>query len=332
MCIRDSPCHELTLLNHWRSDQKFFSTGDPAWAIHDSVVYLRGVMDQSPRGFSASNTFAVLPKAARPARKLYLPVYADGVYGDLVIYPSGVMDVSSAAPLEAKSSTSLDGVSFPASPATGHPLTLLNGWQSGQQFGTGSPAFWRKNGVVYLLGSLRAPSGFSSDNFAVLPPGARPARVLYINTEGYGDALERIMIGTDGAMTVLSSQGDNFTSLATISFPAAPATGHTLTLLHGWVSSQGQYQSGDPAYWVSNGIVHLLGSLKQPSGTSTLFAVLPPAARPKHFLWIPTYTNEGTFGRVTINPSGLIFASNFGGNTAAQLYTSLATISYPVNS
>jgi hypothetical protein len=98
------------------------------------------------------------------------------------------------------------------------------------------------------------------------------------------------------------------------------------------VSGQGQYQSGDPAYTVSNGIVHLLGSLKQPSGTSDLFAVLPKAARPAHFLYFAIYTNKGTFGWVTINPTGLIFASNFGGNTAARLYTSLATISYPVNS
>ena len=326
------PWHKLTLLNHWRSDQRFFNSGNPAWAAHDGVVYLRGVMNQFPRGFSASDKFAVLPKAVRPARKLYLTVYADGVYGDLVIHPSGVMDVSSAAPLEAKSFTSLDGISFPASPTTGHTLTLLNGWKSGHQFGTGNPAFWRKNGVVYLLGSLRAPSGFSSNKFAVLPSGARPARVLYINTYGYGGAIERSAIGTNGAMTVLSSQGDNFTSLATISFPAAPATGHKLTLLNGWVSSQGQYHSGDPAYWVSNGIVHLLGSLNQPSGTNVQFAVLPPAARPTHFLWIPTYTNDGTFGWVTINPSGSIFAMNFAGNTAARLYTSLATISYPVSS
>jgi hypothetical protein len=80
-------------------------------------------------------------------------------------------------------------------------------------------------------------------------------------------------------MTVLSSQGGNFTSLATISFPAASATGRTLTLLNGCVSSQGHYHTGDPAYWVSNGIVHLLGSLNQAAGTSTQFAVLPPARR-----------------------------------------------------
>jgi hypothetical protein len=35
---------------------------------------------------------------------------------------------------------------------------------------------------------------------------------------------------------------------------------------------------------------------------------------------------------VTINPSGMIFAMTFAGTTAARLYTSLATISYPVSS
>ena len=113
---------------------------------------------------------------------------------------------------------------------------------------------------------------------------------------------------------------------------ALAAVAGRLAAVSGRVSSQGQYHSGDPAYRVSNGIVHLLGSLNQPSGTNAQFAVLPPAARPTHFLWIPTYTSDGTFGWVTINPSGSIFAVNFAGNAAARLYTSLATISYPVSS
>lgn len=58
----------------------------------------------------------------------------------------------------------------------------------------------------------------------------------------------------------------------------------------------------------------------------------PLLARPAHFLWISAYTNDGTFGWVTITPSGLISAVNFACNTAARLYTSLATISYPASS
>jgi hypothetical protein len=141
------------------------------------------------------------------------------------------------------------------------------------------------------------------------------------------------MITPDGSMTVLSSQGDNFTSLAAISFPAAPTTGHKLTLINGWTSSQSQYGTGDPAYWVSNGIVHLLGSLKEdPSDHSAQFAVLPPAARPAHNQILWTYTNEGTFGFVQILPTGQIYVQNYGSESSAESYTSLANIVYPVSS
>jgi hypothetical protein len=324
--------HTLTMLNNWQSLQKLVHTGDPAWAIRDGVVYLRGAMYQSPLNAGASDTFALLPKAARPARKLRIAVFANDEHADLVIYPRGVMKVFSAKPLSAKVLTSLDGISFPAAPTTGHALTLLNGWLSGSQSGTGDPAYWVENGTVHLLGSVHAPSGFSSSTFAVLPPAARPARVLYINTYGYQGALDTFMITPDGSMTVLNSAGDSFTSLASLSFPAAPTTGHKLTLINGWVSSQSQYQTGDPAYRVSNGIVHLLGSLKQPSGSDAQFAVLPQAARPAHTLYLPTYTYVGAFGFVVITPAGLIYAENWGLDTSAKLYTSLANIVYPVNS
>jgi hypothetical protein len=323
--------HTLSLLNDWHSPSK--GLGVAAWAVQDGVVYLRGVINQPPFDPSAGVTIAVLPKAARPAHKLYLYAFATYVYSDMVIYPNGVINVFSTNPLDAKTFTSLDGISFPAAPTSGHALTLIDGWQSGNQLLTGDPAFWVKDGTVHLLGSIRAPSSFSSDTFAVLPPGARPARVLYINTMGYGGALDQFMITPDGSMTVLNSQGDNFTSLAAISFPAAPTTGHKLTLVNGWVSSQSQYGTGDPGYWVSNGIVHLLGSLKQePNDFDPQFAVLPPAARPAHNLILWTYTNEGAFGFVQILPTGQIFVQNYGSETSSEAYTSLANIAYPVNS
>jgi hypothetical protein len=321
--------HSLSLINNWHTPPW---GGDPGWAVQDGVVYLRGFIYQSPANSSASVTIGVLPKAARPAHKLYLNAYALGGFSDMVIYPNGVINVFSTNPLDAKSRTSLDGISFPAAPTSGHALTLTNGWQSGSQFGTGNPAYWVKDGTVHLLGSINAPSGASSETFAVLPPGARPARVLYISTEGYGGALDKIAIGTDGTMNVLSSQGDNFTSLAALSFPAAPTTGHKLTLINGWMSSQSQYGTGDPAYWVSNGVVHLLGSLKQPTGNDPQFALLPPAARPAHFIYIPTYTNYGAFGYLLIYPNGVIEVLNPGNDTSAMQYTSLANIVYPVNS
>jgi hypothetical protein len=64
------------------------------------------------------------------------------------------------------------------------------------------------------------------------------------------------------------------------------AAAHKLALVNGWQSAQFGYNTGDPAYPVSNGVVHLSGSLLQPTGSNQIFAVLPKADRPKHDLYI----------------------------------------------
>src|SRR5262249_28697291 len=60
---------------------------------------------------------------------------------------------------------------------------------------------------------------------------------------------------------------------------AVTVTWHELNLVNGWVSSQGDWNSGDPSYAISGGVVYLSGSLH--GGIShSVFAVLPKAARP----------------------------------------------------
>ena len=59
--------HPLTLLNGWQSGESSFSTGDPAWAVKNGIVYLSGSLVQPGGGTAASSEFAVLPPAARPA-------------------------------------------------------------------------------------------------------------------------------------------------------------------------------------------------------------------------------------------------------------------------
>src|SRR5713226_296062 len=53
--------------------------------------------------------------------------------------------------------------------------------------------------------------------------------------------------------------------------PAAPAvtgvTWHQLTPINGWHSGQADYDSGNPAWTVQNGVVYLSGSVYQASGT-----------------------------------------------------------------
>jgi hypothetical protein len=83
-----------------------------------------------------------------------------------------------------------------------HQLTLINGWVSGQsqEPGDGIPAWTVRNGVVYLTGSVMQTSG-TGNEFAVLPPAARPSRVLYMTVKVAGQGASGwIIIDPSGAM------------------------------------------------------------------------------------------------------------------------------------
>jgi hypothetical protein len=126
------------------------------------------------------------------------------------------------------------------------------------------------------------------------------------------------------------------TSLAGVSFPVASAATNQLTLINGWHSAQPPYGTGDPAYSVKNGVVHLSGALFQPPapGDTQDFAVLPPAARPKYDLYIPTEVSPPdsyAAGDIVISPDGRMFSNSFP-LSESEAFTSLAAISYPVGS
>src|SRR5579862_4554132 len=143
------------------------------------------------------------------------------------------------------------------------PLTLENGWQSDQSvYQTGDPAFCAEgDGMVYLSGSLTQPTGTSSA-FAVLPSYAAPAHREYMSVYTYGGTNGVLRIWPDGTLFAYFGKASQFTSLAGVSFPAAgTATTGVMPLMNGWQSAQGTYDSGDPSYYVSNGAVHLDGSL-----------------------------------------------------------------------
>jgi hypothetical protein len=105
---------------------------------------------------------------------------------------------------------------------TEHTLTLLNGWQSANSSsGTGKPRFAIAGGVVHLSGSLTAPNP-SSNEFAVLPPGDRPAHILYIPIYASQGVLGTLQVFPGGQMAVFSNTHGSaaaFSSLAGISFP-----------------------------------------------------------------------------------------------------------------
>jgi hypothetical protein len=220
--------------------------------------------------------------------------------------------------------------SAPAKPVkfNWHPFKLTNGWKSAtaKKLVTGTPGWALRDGVVYLRGAIKQPKANGSDMFGALPKYARPASDLYIQVFSKSDAAGILYIGSDGAIEAYGGNSYAFTSLAAVSYPTASIKSHQLKLLNGWQSSQPAYDTGNPAYAISHGVVYLSGSLNT-AGSSPFAFMLPKAARPTHVLFIPVYTFDGTdSGVIEILPQGEVDIA--GAN--APRYTSLATVSFPV--
>jgi hypothetical protein len=329
--------HQLTLINGWVSgESQEPGDGIPAWAARNGVVYLTGSVMQTS---GTSGEFAVLPPAARPTHVLYMPVtvLGQGTHGWIVVYPGGAMYVMGAPYSAAQGFTGLAGISYPAKAMAMSALSLENGWQSSDtQYGTGDPSYSVSNGMVYLSGSLNQPAG-DIQVFGVLPPAARPAHTTYLNVYGFDGGITELEIDTNGSMLAYEGGAQQYTSLAGVSFPVASAATNQITLINGWQSAQPPYGTGDPSYSVKNGVVHLSGSLFQPPvpGGTQDFAVLPPAARPKYYLYINTEVSPpdsiAAAGDIVISPDGRLYSNSFP-LSESEAFTSLAGISYPVGS
>lgn len=325
--------HQLSPINGWVSGQsQFAGDGVPAWAVRNGVVYLSGSVAQTN---GTNNEFAVLPPAARPSRVLYMTVFTwAGTQGFVIVHPDGALQAWASPYSNAQTLTSLAGISYPAQAMAMSTLSLENGWQSSDsQWGTGDPSYSVSNGMVYLSGSLHQPTG-SNQVFGVLPPAAKPAHTLYLSVYTYNGTIGLLEIDTSGTMYAYFGGAQQYTSLAGVSFPV-PSAAHKLALYNGWQSAQGLYNTGDPSYTVSDGVVYLSGSIYQPSGTSEIFAVLPKAARPKHTLYIQVmvYTPDNTAhaGTLLIEPDGAMEAYSQT-SSEAQTFTSLAGLSFPLGS
>jgi hypothetical protein len=131
------------------------------------------------------------------------------------------------------------------------------------------------------------------------------------------------------------------THLSTGKSPAASGTLTTgvswtsLSLINGWASENGTYQTGNPKVAEQNNVVYLSGSLGQSTPGSSTFAILPSSFRPAHNLYITVYTNSDTSGTLFIGHDGTMEAyasGTCGSGNSAQCFTSLATVSFPVNS
>jgi hypothetical protein len=240
------------------------------------------------------------------------------------------------------------GVGAPAAHAgtgcTWAPIPLASGWQSEQgTYGTGDPSYCvEDDGMVYLSGSAAEINGSSGDIVGYLPYGAWPTNVLYLDVYTYSGTYGVLRIFPDGVIEAYGGEGGapSYTSLAGVSFPSAYVATSPIPLENGWQSAQGKYgNTGDPTYGITNGVVHLSGSLWRPAGNPTtglqsVFGVLADQS-----LWPADnclYRNQYVYGG-SINvfsaingatplaffyPAGGLFADT-------SQYTSLAGISYP---
>jgi hypothetical protein len=120
-------------------------------------------------------------------------------------------------------------------------------------------------------------------------------------------------------------------SVGAAQLQATKITFHKLKLVNGWVSSQSTYSTGNPSYGIRDGVVYLSGSAHQTSGTIAVFGILPKGYRPAHDLYLTVYTLNGTAGTLVIQATGKMTAVSTPGTNATG-FTSLAAVSFPVNS
>ena len=210
------------------------------------------------------------------------------------------------------------------------PITLENGWYSEQgAYDTGNPSVCLEDdGMVYLSGSVAAPSGSSNSEFGILPVWDWPTRNLYFDVYTLNGTYGVLRIDTDGTMWAYGGLGSSkgYTSLAGVSYPDAAVTQTDVTLLNGWQSADSVYTTGDPAFSITSGIVHLSGSLRRPAGSGPqTAALLPSQAQPSdNCFYTPTYTFDGGIWNLGIQtPSGDVF------DALDNRYISVAGINYP---
>ena len=304
----------ITLQNGWASEQGAYNSGDPSYCLEgNGMVYLSGSLAATP-GTPSENpegaVFGQLPLAERPAHVIYLDVYTYGsTYGILRIDTNGYMEALEGATIEY---TSLAGVSFPSTAVQQTGLMPLeNGWESAQPtYNTGDPSYSMSDGIVTLSGSMMRPAGtpgFESSAWAaaILPSSALPSDNCFgPDTYAYQGGI--LPLDVDNVSGTIFGTSAQYTSLAGVSYPAAPAAWQALTLLNG----TGPYPCNmGPSYFVSGNVVYLTGTVDLPAGFNGEVAVLPPAARPAHQLYMIAI-NDGSgpgaplYLTVRIDPSG----------------------------
>jgi hypothetical protein len=306
----------ISLENGWHSEQGVYGTGDPSVCLEDAgMVYLSGSL-AAPSG--SSYEFGVLPVWDWPEHNLYFDVYTmDGSFGVLRIDTDGTMWAYGGMGRSSQY-TSLAGVSYPDAAVSQADLQLEGGWQSADsQWATGDPAISITSGIVHLSGSMMRPAGppsASSGGYsaAALPPQAEPSDTDTFATTGYafGGQIQEVSIISSGSSggVVFGALNNRYTSLAGINYPTAPTAWQPMPLLNGYTS----FGFNGPSYYMSGNVVYLDGWVDLPLGFDGEIAVLPPAERPSHDLYMLAFANgqsSSGYAMLTIDQDGSMWIS-----------------------
>jgi hypothetical protein len=212
--------------------------------------------------------------------------------------------------------------------ATWLPLGLLNGW-SYTTYNTNAVGVTLAHGTVFLRGAVVNASASASSIILQLPPGYRPSHTVYVPTNLYGARKGRLIITTDGNVSVQAeaayADATSFTSLDGVSFELL-ATGHTvLPLVGGWTGTV--YGTRLPAVADDGVEARFEGAMS--SGTSSAPFTVPPSFRPSSRVYLPVDLCGARKGRLIIETNGSVSLSAETAWSDATCFTSLEGLHYP---
>jgi len=310
----------LTLQNGWTNAP--FNTEVAAVANVGGIVQLKG-------GIAGGTTQPfTLPVGFRPSTTVYVPtdLFVANT-GRLVIDPSGGVTVQDEGGgfVNAPQFTSLEGVSF-AIDATGFTtLALGNGWTNAP-FSTRNAAVKNDAGIIRFEGAIA--SGANAVAFT-LPVGFRPPTVTYVPVGLCNAKKGRLIIQTDGSVTIQVESGDLtqaqcFTSLEGATFALSAAGFTPVTLQNGWVNAP--FSTRNLAIKNDDGTVRFQGAVG--SGTPAPIFTLPPELRPARNEYVNVDLCGARKGRVYALPDGTVSIQAVGPFTDAQCFTSLEGVSF----
>jgi hypothetical protein len=115
---------------------------------------------------------------------------------------------------------------------------------------------------------------------------------------------------------------------------AAKIEWHYLSLKKPWAPMPKAWDTGRPAYAVSNNVVYLTGAANRTNQSLPIPAIiglLPRGARPAHILWFESYNYAaGGESSIEVEPNGDVVVWGTGGDE--NYFTSLAGVSFPLGS